>query len=213
MTDTRTYQADAADEWLPLRIAGSLDNGAIDVEYSPVHKIAADERHDDHEQRLHQLESEMRAANESIAQAWKYVELLLHRPANETPDSDGLTAAYMLGAYDGKHGTGTGTDYAHIPLAEWQEIMEELEQLRSGKSYTDGVIAGARAVHDNYAANGVAVGDSALIDNAAIGASVPWKDMLAVHGPNEQISTAEMFRAESRIQTWLDAHAPKGATE
>jgi hypothetical protein len=198
MTDTRTYQADAADEWLPLRIAGSLDNGTLDTEYTPRPEriiCAGDERHSDHERRIAALE------------------LHVHRLLNAEPDSDGLTAAYMLGAYDGKHGTGTATDYAHIPLAEWQDIMEDLEQLRSGKSYTDGVIAGARAVHDNYAANGVAVGDSALIDNAAIGASVPWKDMLAVHGPNEQISTAEMFRAESRIQTWLDAHAPKGATE
>lgn len=44
MTDIRTYQQDIADEWLPLRIAGSLDSGATDTEYTPVHEriMAAD---------------------------------------------------------------------------------------------------------------------------------------------------------------------------
>jgi hypothetical protein len=196
------YAADAADEWLPLRIAGSLDNGAIDVEYSPVHKIAADERHDDHEQRLHQLESEMRAANESIAQAWKYVELLLHRPANETPDSDdGLTAAYMLGAYDGKHGTGTGTDYAHIPLAEWQDITTELEWLRLQRPTQD--------------EDGVLIDNEAwavLQRDAAIGASVPWEALEWVWAGAASVNAAPSPDIEA-VKAWIDAHAPKEAAE
>lgn len=47
MTDIRTYQQDIADEWLPLRIAGSLDSGATDTEYTPVHEriCAADDHY------------------------------------------------------------------------------------------------------------------------------------------------------------------------
>jgi hypothetical protein len=108
MTDTRTYQADAADEWLPLRIAGSLDNGALDTEYTPRPEriiCAGDERHSDHERRIAALE------------------LQVHRLMNAEPDSDGLTAAYMLGAYDGKHGTGTGKEYAAIGASvPWESI-------------------------------------------------------------------------------------------
>jgi hypothetical protein len=243
------YAADAADEWLPLRIAGSLDNGATDAEYTPIHEplvragynrrtnktvlyvanpdgetativsgagdriiCAGEEGHAEllrliesvaelatgNAARITEMEKSMAGLSVIVADACKTI----HRLLNAEPDSDdGLTAAYMLGAYDGKHGTGTGTDYAHIPLAEWQDITTELEWLRLQRPTQD--------------EDGVLIDNEAwavLQRDAAIGASVPWEALEWVWAGAASVNAAPSPDIEA-VKAWIDAHAPKEAAE
>ena len=94
-------------------------------------------------------------------------------------------------------------NYAHIPAAEWEAIVEELEWLRNQRAVMDA--DGVLLSHDAWDAV-----ERELHELQAFKAGVPWTAIAAaVNGAANVYAAADADIAEA--SAWLAASAPKGA--
>ena len=193
---------------------GSLDNGATDVEYSPTieRKICAqDERFASVNEAIGRLEYNLEQHIEKcadglapladfISSSWAVIDELETRIAQLEAEQPKPTISRWPAAAHPPEG-----DWAHIPAAEWEAIVEELEWLRNQRAVMDA--DGVLLSHDAWDAV-----ERELHELQAFKSGVPWGAIAAaVNGAANVYAAADADIAEA--SAWLAANAPKGGAE
>lgn len=209
--------------------AGSVDNGAVDTEYSPHSICAQDERFAALEQRIVELEAQAADQGGHIRHLQRTAKILdkAYKKWREDNHENAFWAYVMesVGVVDEREANrepvttkavpiGEADTYAHIPKAIWEDMVTELETLRAlrvNQTFSDGVLAGAQAAHDAMAP-GIDKMQAELETLYAKWENVPWHSLKTTLFANDTLTPAQIAMAETTLRKWYDNHAPKEET-
>ena len=203
---------------------GSIDNGAIDVEHSPIFYTTKTERiicaQDERfasvneaigtlqynlEQHIEKCADGLAPLADFISSSWAVIDELETRIAQLEAAQPKPTISRWPAADHPPEG-----DWAHIPSAEWEAIVEELEGLRNQRAVMDA--DGVLLSHDAWDAM-----ERELAELRAKWDAIPWSTLnhceLILTSYNRLIESVDTRNRADEMREWLDANMPKEAGE